>query len=101
VNVDQLSFSPDFDLSSLRQFGGGVDEPPSRGFAGNLQLNVSLRSSQSVNPVSRTLSVSGAANLRVTGTAAQPVILAASASPAEISSSRETAICCRAASSIS
>jgi len=75
VNVDQLSFSPDFDLSSLRQFGGGVDEPPSRGFAGNLQLNVSLRSSQSVNPVSRTLSVSGAANLRVTGTAAQPVIL--------------------------
>jgi translocation and assembly module TamB len=75
VNVDQLSFSPDFDLSSLKQFGGGVDEPPSRGFASNLQLNINLRSSQNVNLVSRTLSLSGSANLRVTGTAAQPVVL--------------------------
>jgi translocation and assembly module TamB len=75
VNVDQLSFSPDFDLSSLSQFGGGVDEPPSRGFASNLQLNINLRSSQNVNLVSRTLSVSGAANLRVSGTASQPVVL--------------------------
>jgi translocation and assembly module TamB len=75
VNIDQLSFSPDFDLSSLSQFGGGVDEPPSRGFASNLQLNVNLRSSQNVNLVSRTLSVSGSANLRLTGTAAQPVVL--------------------------
>jgi translocation and assembly module TamB len=75
VNVDQLSFLPDFDLSSLKQFGGGVDEPPSRGFASNLQLNINLRSSQNVNLVSRTLSLSGSANLRVTGTAAQPVVL--------------------------
>ena len=75
VNVDQLSFSPDFDLSSLSQFGGGVDEPPSRGFTSNLQLNINLRSSQNVNLVSRTLSLSGSANLRVTGTAAQPIVL--------------------------
>lgn len=75
VNVDQLSLSPDFDLSSLSQFGGGVAEPPSRGSLSNLQLNVNLRSSQSMNLVSRTLSVSGTANLRVTGTADQPVVL--------------------------
>ena len=75
VNVDQLSFTPDFDLSSLSSFGNGVEEPPSRGFAANLQLNVALRSSQNVNLVSRTMSASGAANLRVTGTAAQPVVL--------------------------
>jgi translocation and assembly module TamB len=75
VNVDQLSFSPDFDLSSLTSLGGGVEEPPSRGFASNLQMNVNIRSSQTINLVSRTLSVSGSANLRVTGTAAEPVIL--------------------------
>jgi translocation and assembly module TamB len=75
VNVDQLSFSPDFDLSSLSQFGGGVEEPPSRGLTSNLQLNLNVRSSQNINLVSRTLSVSGAANLRVVGTAAQPVVL--------------------------
>jgi translocation and assembly module TamB len=75
VNVDQLSFSPDFDLSSLSSLGGGVEEPPSRGFASNLQMNVNVRSSQNINLVSRTLSVSGAANLRVAGTAAEPVIL--------------------------
>ncbi len=75
VNVDQLSFAPDFDLSSLAAFGNGVEEPPSRGFASNLRLNVNVRSTQGVNLVSRTLSVSGAANLRLTGTAADPVVL--------------------------
>jgi translocation and assembly module TamB len=76
VNVDQLSFAPDFDLSSLAAaFGGGIEEPPSRGFLSNLRLNVMVRSSQNVNMVSRILSVSGAANLRITGTAAQPVVL--------------------------
>jgi translocation and assembly module TamB len=75
VNVDQLSFSPDFDLSTLAAFGNGVAEPPSRGFANNVRLNVVLRSTQAVNLVSRTLSVSGAANLRLSGTAADPVVL--------------------------
>jgi translocation and assembly module TamB len=75
VNVDQLSFAPDFDVSNLAALGGGVEEPPSRGFASNLQLNVALRSSQSVNVVSRTMSASGTANLRATGTASDPVIL--------------------------
>lgn len=75
VNADQLSFSPDFDLSSLSQLGGGVEEPPSHGFASNLNLDINVRSSQNINLVSRTLSVSGSANLRVTGTASQPVVL--------------------------
>jgi translocation and assembly module TamB len=75
VNLDQLSFAPDFDLSSLSSLSGGVEEPPSRGFANNLQLNIGLRSSQIVNVVSRTMSASGAANLRLTGTASEPVVL--------------------------
>jgi translocation and assembly module TamB len=75
VNVDHLSFAPDFDLSNLTSLSGGVEEPPSRGFASNLQLNITVRSTQNVNLVSRTMSVSGTANLRVSGTAAQPVLL--------------------------
>ena len=75
VNVDQLSFAPDFDLTSIVSLGNEVEEPPSRGFASNLQLNIALRSTQNVNVVSRTMSASGSANLRATGTAAQPVLL--------------------------
>jgi translocation and assembly module TamB len=76
VNVDQLSFTPDFDLSSITSFeSGGAEEPPSRGFLSNLQLNVAVRSTQNVNAASRTISVNGSANLRLTGTAAQPVVL--------------------------
>ena len=77
VNVDQLSFAPDFDLTSIVSLGNEVEEPPSRGFASNLQLNIALRSTQNVNVVSRTMSASGSANLRATGTAAQPVLLGA------------------------
>lgn len=75
INLDQLSFAPDFDLSTIAAFGNGVAEPPSRGFANNLRLMVAVRSTQNVNLVSRTLSVSGAANLRLSGTAAEPVVL--------------------------
>jgi translocation and assembly module TamB len=75
VNVDQLSFAPDFDLNSLSQFGGGVAEPPSRGPLSLLHLDVNLRSSQNINLVSRTMSASGSTNLRITGTADQPVVL--------------------------
>jgi translocation and assembly module TamB len=75
INVDKLTFAPDFDLSSLSSLTGGVEEPPSQGLMNDLQLNVNIRSTQNVNLVSRTLSVSGAANLRLTGTAAEPVLL--------------------------
>jgi translocation and assembly module TamB len=76
VNVDQLSFAPDFDLQTLSSsFGGGVAEPPSRGFVSDMRLNIAVRSSQNMNLVSRILSVGGSANLRITGTAAEPVVL--------------------------
>ncbi len=75
INVDQLSFTTDFDLSSLSSIGSGVEESPSRGFTSNLQMNVAVRSTQNVSLVSRTLTVNGSANLRLTGTAAEPVVL--------------------------
>jgi translocation and assembly module TamB len=76
VNVTELSFTRAFDLTDfINQFSGGVETPPSKGFSQNVALNLSVRSSNNVNLVSRTLSVGGSANLQVRGTAAEPVIL--------------------------
>ena len=76
VNLDDLSFTPAFDLNSfIDQFSGGVSPPPTPGLSQNIQLNLGVSSSNNINLVSRTLSVGGSANLRVRGTAAEPVIL--------------------------
>ena len=76
VNLTSLSFTQGFDLSNfIGQFSSEVEAPPTQGFAQNLGLNLSVRSSNAVNLVSRTLSIGGTANLQVRGTAAEPVIL--------------------------
>jgi translocation and assembly module TamB len=76
VTVDRVSFTPDFDLSTfVGQFSGDSVPAPSQGFADNLRLNVALRTASELNVVSRTLSIQGDANLRVIGTAANPVIV--------------------------
>jgi translocation and assembly module TamB len=76
VRIDQLSFTPDFDLMSFAgQFSGSSTPPPVEGFSQNLQLDIGVQSTSGINLVSRTLSLQGAANLHVRGTAAQPVIL--------------------------
>jgi translocation and assembly module TamB len=76
VLIDQLSFLPDFDLMEFAgQFSGSSTPPPAQGFSQNLQLEIGVQSASGVNLVSRELSLQGAANLRVRGTAAQPVIL--------------------------
>jgi len=76
VSLADLSFTPAFDLNSfIDQFSGGVSPPPTPGLAQNIQLNLGVNSENNINLVSRTLSVNGSANLRVRGTAAQPVIL--------------------------
>ena len=76
VNLADLSFTPAFDLNSfIDQFAGGVSAPATPGLAQNIQLNLGVTSENNINLVSRTLSVNGSANLRVRGTAAEPVIL--------------------------
>ena len=77
VNIDGLSFTPDFDLMNfMGALGGGeATPPPASGMAANTKLNVALRSISGIQLVSRELSVQGNANLNVTGTAAAPVIL--------------------------
>ncbi|HEY1462368.1 MAG TPA: translocation/assembly module TamB domain-containing protein [Terriglobales bacterium] len=76
VHLDQLWFTPGFDLTTfIGQFGGAVIPPPSQGFTQNLQLNIAVQSTSAINVVSRELSLQGSANLNVRGTADQPVIL--------------------------
>lgn len=76
VRINQLSFTPEFDLMNFAgSLSGDSTPPPASGFSTNLKLNIGLQSTNDINLVSRTLSVNGAANLRVTGTAAEPVIL--------------------------
>ena len=76
VTLADLSFTPAFDLNSfIDQFSGGVSAPATPGLAQNIQLNLGVSSENNINLVSRALSINGTANLRVRGTAAQPVIL--------------------------
>jgi len=76
VSITNLTFTPDFDLNTFMAQFGGVSAPvPARSFSQNLQLNVALQSASNVNLSSRALSLGGTANLRIAGTAAQPVIL--------------------------
>jgi translocation and assembly module TamB len=76
VNVDQLSFTPDFDLmETMGNLSSDTEPPPAQGFTNNLGLQIAVRSTNGINLVNRQLSLQGAANLTVRGTAAQPVVL--------------------------
>jgi translocation and assembly module TamB len=77
VNVDQLSFTSNFDLVSFAgQFGGGETTlPPTGGISENLHLDVTVQTPSGLNLSSRDLSIAGSADLRVRGSAAEPVIL--------------------------
>jgi len=76
VRLNRLSFTPDFDLSTFTsQFSNNVSSPPTAGFANNVQLQVAVQTGSGLNLVSRTLSLQGGANLRIQGTAADPVVL--------------------------
>ena len=76
VNVNGVSFTPDFDLSTfISQFGGVAPPPPTQGFADNIRLNVAVHTPAQLEALSPTASIKGGASLRVIGTAADPVIV--------------------------
>ncbi len=77
VTIEKVSFTPDFDLTSfVSQFGADGSAPtPSTGFTQNLKLSIAVQSTSQMNLVSSQVSVHGDANVRVVGTAANPVIL--------------------------
>ena len=76
VSVEDLAFTPGFDLMSVAgQFGGAAaPPPPTGGFTGGLRLEIAIQTPGGINASSRDLSLGGTASLRVQGTAAQPVI---------------------------
>ncbi len=74
--MQQLSFTPDFDLTSMMgQFGGTVSPPPSQSFSDNVQMDVHVSTPNGIDLVSRELSLQGGMNLNVRGTASDPVIV--------------------------
>src|SRR5262249_15885636 len=76
ILVENISFTPDFDLRNFtRQFEEPSPPPATGGFAQSLRLNVLMQSAAQMNLQSSQVSIRGSANLRLVGTAAQPVVL--------------------------
>lgn len=76
VIVDRLSFTQQFDLSNFAdQFTSGTSAESSSLFEQNMKLNVAVQTSQNLELASSQISMQGAANLNVTGTLANPVVL--------------------------
>jgi translocation and assembly module TamB len=76
VTVERLSFTQQFDLASFAgQFTSGASASSPSPFEQNTRINVAVQTSNNVNLASSQLSMQGAANLNVTGTLANPVVL--------------------------
>jgi translocation and assembly module TamB len=77
VRIQRVSFTPDFDLSTFTsQFSGEASDSGAPGsLTQGMKLNIGVQSTSQMNLVSSQVSVKGDANLRVVGTAADPVIL--------------------------
>lgn len=76
VVIDRLSFTQQFDLANFAsQFNGTSVAPASSAFQRSMKVNVAIQSARDVDLVSSQLSMQGAANLNLTGTMANPVIL--------------------------
>jgi translocation and assembly module TamB len=77
VLLDNISFSQNFDLAKFMSESSGISSgaSPGRGFAENLKLNVAVQSASDLGLMSSEVSLQGSVNLRVTGTAANPVLL--------------------------
>jgi translocation and assembly module TamB len=76
VLIDSLSFTPNFDLATLAgQVQSGPESTSSEGMAQNLKLNIAVQTARDLSLTSSAVSLQGQANLRMIGTAADPVIV--------------------------
>jgi len=76
VLIDSLSFTQNFDLATLAgQVQSGPESGPSEGMANNIKLDIAVETARDLNLSSSAVSLQGQANLRVIGTAADPVIV--------------------------
>jgi len=75
VTIDGLSFTPDFDLANfIGQLSSSTPSVPPK-WEQNARLDIAVASSQVLALSSSKLSLQGSADLRVTGTMANPVVL--------------------------
>jgi len=76
VTIDSLTFTPDFDLSTFASQFNGTSLPPSgTSFADNVKLGIAVQSKSNLSARSSQVSLEGAVNLQVIGTASNPVIV--------------------------
>jgi translocation and assembly module TamB len=76
VLIDSLSFTQNFDLVSLAgQVQSGAESAPTQGMTDKIKLDIAVQTSRDLNLASSEVSLQGQANLRVIGTAADPVIV--------------------------
>ena len=76
VLIDSVSFTSDFDLTSfMGQFTGVSSPPTGESLADKLKLQIVVQSSSQLNAGTAQLGLEGSANLRVIGTAANPVVV--------------------------
>jgi hypothetical protein len=76
VLVDGLSFTQDLDISTfMGQFTGSTSPPDGQSFADHLKLQIAVQSTSQLSAGTSQLSIEGDANLRVIGSAADPVIV--------------------------
>ena len=75
ILIDNLSFTPDFDLAKFSDQFGGSTPPSQPGFADTVRLAFGVQSTDQLSATSSQVSVEGHVNLQVIGTAADPVII--------------------------
>ncbi|MBA3916525.1 MAG: translocation/assembly module TamB domain-containing protein, partial [Acidobacteriales bacterium] len=76
VLIDSISFTPEFDLATFISSSGTPSVPSARPSpADNMKLNIAVQSTSDLAASSSTVSLQGSANLRVIGTASDPVIV--------------------------
>jgi translocation and assembly module TamB len=76
VLIDSLSFTSDFDISSfMSQFTGTSTPDTGQSMADNLKLQIAVQSTSQLSAGTAQLGIEGSANLRVIGSAADPVII--------------------------
>lgn len=76
VLIDSISFTSDFDISTfMGQFTGVTSPPTGQSFADKVKLQVAVQSSSQLNASTAQLGIEGQANLRIIGTASDPVVV--------------------------
>jgi translocation and assembly module TamB len=75
VLVDQLSFTPDFDLATFSDQFSNVAAPAEPGFVDTIKLQIAVQTKDNLSATSSQVSLAGSADLNVIGTAANPVVI--------------------------